>query len=267
MAERDTEPRVLLVHQQRGRVRAEPEERAVPDRHLAVVAGEQVEAHRRDPDVQRLRQQGRCRWSRSASGRYQPKNAITTAAATTIEHRTDARAATASSHSLHARGAEQPAGRTSSTSRINPNGTSRSMPCSACDVADRERVGDADDQAADHCAERRCRSRRARRPRTRTRGSAASTTARARRWSARRARPRARRPRRRDPSRASACARPGCRAAGSTRGCPRRRGTRDRASCAGAAGTAAAHSTASTATSTSVSDEISTLPGRQVWCG
>ena len=54
VAERDAEPRVLVVHEQRGRVRADAEERAVPDRHLAVVAGEQVEPHRRDADVERL---------------------------------------------------------------------------------------------------------------------------------------------------------------------------------------------------------------------
>ena len=44
------------------------EERAVPDRHLPVVAREHVEAHRRDTDVQRLRERARCRSARSGAG-------------------------------------------------------------------------------------------------------------------------------------------------------------------------------------------------------
>ena len=52
----------MVEHQDRARVRAEAEERAVPERHLPVEAGEDVEARCRDPDVDRLGEQvdGRC---------------------------------------------------------------------------------------------------------------------------------------------------------------------------------------------------------------
>ena len=107
--ERDAEPRVLVIHQQRGRVRADAEECAVPDRHLAVVAGEEVEAHRRDADVERLRDQPRV--GRAVLvGKIQPKNTISTATTATDTARPSARCCDASSHALHACRAEQAGG-------------------------------------------------------------------------------------------------------------------------------------------------------------
>ena len=151
-------------HQDRGGVRADAEERAVPDRDLPVVAGEQVEPHRRDR---------RCRTPRDELvsvavcevGKYQPKNdhAPTTAgtgaprrmSAAEVEHHTRSTVCVPN----------RPAGGTATRARMSPNGTTRSMPrseCMYCVVsAPRRRRSDRRPPRRAHC-----RSRRAPPPRT-----------------------------------------------------------------------------------------------------
>ena len=159
-----------------------------------------------------------------------------------------------------------PAGRNSNTSRISPNGTTSSMPLERVDVAGRERVGDADDQPADDRAEHAV--------------EAAERRRREREHEDRLHRRRHEPGCRRDDERARQAADRGGQAPaehqhppdrnaeqparlGIARDAPEREA---RASCAGAARRAGRTRPRARATSTSVSDEISTPPGRHILC-
>ena len=211
-----------------------PEERAVPDRHLAVVPGEHVEAHRGDPDVERLRRRASCWWRCTASGRSNRRTRWI-ATATIETPNATMRCGRPSSHPLHARRPEQPGG---AEQQHEQDQAERHQQVQA--VGARRRIASSASRPRRRSDRRRprrtrCRTRRAPRPRTRTRGSPASTTGRAPAVVGITSAPASNRPQRPSPSRPSGSDRPGRRAAGSTPGCWRRRGRPRRASCAGAA--------------------------------
>src|SRR5262249_2992235 len=123
---RDEVPAVV-VHEDGAGVRAEAEERAVADRYLAVVAGEDVEPGRRDPDVDRRRPElhvGRLMLLRDPIAEHVHRR-----------DRDDDRDERTRQAGVHTRSVRtvpnKPAGRKSNTSRIKPNGTTSSMPLNA----------------------------------------------------------------------------------------------------------------------------------------
>ena len=117
----------VIGDEDRRRVRAEPEERAVPDRHLAVVTGEDVEPGRRDPDVDRLGVEPHV--GRRVLLRDPVAEARTTAAtAATIDTKKRPRGVTRAPRGPCRTGRR--AG-TAARRRISPNGTRSSMPSSA----------------------------------------------------------------------------------------------------------------------------------------
>src|SRR5262249_34668945 len=131
VAERDPEPRVLVVHQQGSRVRADAEECAVPDRYLSVVAGEDVEPHRREPDVEGLSDKPCV--GRAVARREDPAEEHHEERDDRDRGQQHERALLRPQH--HTRSTwvvpKRPAGRNISTSRMRPNGTIRVMPRSA----------------------------------------------------------------------------------------------------------------------------------------
>src|SRR5690606_16738302 len=116
----------VVFHQDRGRVRPEPEEGAVTDRHLPVVAGQEVEAHGRDREVDGLgeelglRRTVLLRQVQDDRGRDRTDRKLR-----------DAHTVTPPGSAHHTRSTtrrpKSPVGRNSNTSRMMPKGTRISM--------------------------------------------------------------------------------------------------------------------------------------------